>query len=133
MAASTSSSTRWIDSSGSLISVRLDVHCDFMNHYDFPTQFRKIFDHAVALYATGRKGAETFFDSGQRAWLSANGITPQYIYDYAEDENGGGEPGFGHALTIETVRRDYFLNVQKGQASAAVLDEATLPAKADKA
>ncbi len=104
-----------------------------MNNYDFPTQFRKIFDHAVALYATGRRGADTFFDSGQRSWLAANGITPQYVYDYAEDENGGGEPGFGHALTIETVRRDYFLNVQKGQPSTAVLEESALPPKTDKA
>ena len=102
-----------------------------MNHYDFPSQFRKVFDHAVALYATGRKGADTFFDQSQRSWLLANGITPQYVYDYAEDENSGGEPGFGHALAIESVRRDYFLNVQKGKASAAVLDEGRLPAKTD--
>jgi hypothetical protein len=102
-----------------------------MNRYDFPSQFRKLFDRAVALYATGRRGADTFFESGQRAWLLSNGITPQYVYDYAEDENTVGEPGFGHALTIESVRRDYFLNVQKGKASAVVLDEAKMPAKTD--
>lgn len=102
-----------------------------MNHYDFPTHLRTLFDHAVALYATGRRGADTFFDSGQRSWLLANGITPQYLYDYAEDENTGGEPGFGHALTIESVRRDYFLSVQKGKPSAVVLDEASLPPKTD--
>src|SRR5208337_1768902 len=60
-----------------------------------------------------------------------NGITPQYVYDYAEDENTGGEPGFGHALTIESVRRDYFLSVQKGKPSSVVLDESTMPAKTD--
>jgi len=102
-----------------------------MNHYDFPTQFRKLFDHAVALYATGRRGADTFFDSRQRAWLLSNGITAQYVYDYAEDENTGGEPGFGHALTIESVRRNYFLSVQKGKASTDVLDESKMPAKTD--
>jgi hypothetical protein len=102
-----------------------------MNHYDFPSQFRALFDQAVDLYAKGRRGADTFFDSGQKAWLAANGITPQYVYDYAEDENSGGEPGFGHALAIESVRRDYFLNVQKGKASSAVLDESKMPAKTD--
>jgi hypothetical protein len=102
-----------------------------MNHYDFPTQFGKLFDHAVALYATGRRGADTFFDADQKAWLRKNGITPQYVYDYAEDENTGGEPGFGHALTIESVRRNYFLSVQKGKASEAVLDESAMPAKTD--
>ena len=100
-----------------------------MNHYDFPSQFRKIFDHAVALYAKGRRGADTFFDTEQRTWLSQNGITAQYVYDYAEDENSGGEPGFGHALSIEAVRRDYFVNVQKGKASGGALNEQDLPSK----
>jgi hypothetical protein len=104
-----------------------------MNHYDFPTQFRALFDQAVDLYAKGRRGADTFFDSPQRAWLATNGISAQHVYDYAEDENDGGEPGFLHALTIESVRRDYFLNVQNGKPSAAVLDESTLPAKGEKA
>ena len=102
-----------------------------MNHYDFPSQFRALFDQAVDLYGKGRRGADTFFDSSQRAWLTANGITAQYVYDYAEDENSGGEPGFGHALLIEMVRRDYFLNVQKGKPSEVVLDESALPAKTD--
>jgi hypothetical protein len=102
-----------------------------MNHYDFPSQFRAIYDQALDLYARGRRGADTFFDSKQRAWLGANGIAAQAMYDYAEDENGGGEPGFGHALTIEAVRRNYFLGVQKGKASTAVLDESKMPAKAD--
>jgi hypothetical protein len=102
-----------------------------MKRYDFPTQFRELFDHAVAVYATGRRGAETFFDAAQQAWLAANGITAQSVYDYAEDENGGGEPGFGHALTIEAVRRDFFLSIQRGKASTAVLDESRMPAKGD--
>jgi hypothetical protein len=102
-----------------------------MNHYDFPSQFRALFDQAVDLYGKGRRGADTFFDSSQRAWLAASGITAQYVYDYAEDENSGGEPGFGHALLIEMVRRDYFLNVQRGKPSAAVLDESAMPAKTD--
>jgi hypothetical protein len=102
-----------------------------MKHYDFPSQLRGLFDKAVDLYAKGRRGADTFFDSSEKAWLAANGITAQHIYDYAEDENGGGEPGFGHALAIEAVRRDYFLNVQKGKASTAVLEESKMPAKTD--
>ena len=103
-----------------------------MRHYDFATQFRRIYDHAVSLYAKGQRGAETFFDADQKAFLSANGITPQHVYDYAEDHNNySGEPGFEHALTIEAVRRDYFLNAQQGRASSTVLDEASLPAKTD--
>ena len=102
-----------------------------MKHYDFPTRFLAIYGHAVALYAKGQRGASTFFDPEQAAWLAANGITAQHMYDYAEDENGGGEPGFGHALAIEVIRRDFFLNVQKGRPSTAVLDESKMPGKAE--
>ncbi len=100
-----------------------------MSHYDFPSEFRKIFDRAVSLYAEGKRGADTFFTTEEKAWLAANGLTPQYLYDYAEDEASSKEPGFGNALAIETVRRDYFLNVQGGHASGRTVAEASLPSK----
>lgn len=100
-----------------------------MKHYDFPVRFRALYDRAVALYAEGRRGAETFFDAEQSAWLAANGIAAQHLYDYAEDHVAQGEPGFEHALAIETIRRDYFLNVQDGKASGVVADPAGWPGK----
>jgi hypothetical protein len=103
-----------------------------MKHFSFPTQFKALYDKAVSLYAAGKQGADTFFNADEKAFLAANGITPQHVYDYAEDHNGyGGEPGFEQALGIELVRRDYFLNAQNGRASSTVLDEGKLPAKAD--
>ncbi len=101
-----------------------------MSHYDFPTRFRALYDHALGLYRAGRRGAEGYFDDKQTAWLAANGLTAQHLYDYAEDDVGGGEPGFEHALAIEVVRRDYFLNVQGGRASGVVADPSTWPEKA---
>lgn len=101
-----------------------------MPHYDFAIQFHALYDHAVKRYASGGRGAETFFNPKQLAFLSANGITAQHLYDYAEDHVAdGGEPGYDRALAIETVRRDYFLNVQGGRQSAVKLDESTLPPK----
>lgn len=103
-----------------------------MAHYAFAEHFRVLYDHAVALYAKGQRRAETFFNADQQAFLAANGITAQHVYDYAEDHNNyAGEPGFDLALAIELVRRDYFLNAQNGRASAVVLDEANLPPKTD--
>ncbi|HEY1111384.1 MAG TPA: DUF5069 domain-containing protein [Opitutaceae bacterium] len=103
-----------------------------MNHFTFPQQFRALYDKAVGLYAKGQRGADTFFTPDELTWLAANGINAQHMYDYAEDHNGyGGEPGFEHALSIEIVRRDYFLNIQKGKPSATRLDDSTLPAKTD--
>jgi len=102
-----------------------------MKHYNFTDQFRAVYDQAVKLYASGRRGAETFFSRDELAFLAANGITAQHLYDYAEDQNNGGEPGYDRALAIELVRRDYFLNQQHGRPSAAVLDESRMPAKTD--
>lgn len=99
------------------------------SHYDFPQKFRALYDHAVALYTQGRHGAATYFDTDQSAWLDANGLSAQALYDYAEDHVGGAEPGFEHALAIELVRRDYFLNVQHSRGSTVVADPATWPAK----
>ena len=100
-----------------------------MHHYDFPQHFRALYDHAVARYREGRRGAETYFDSDQSAWLAANGLSAQALYDYAEDEVAQGEPGYDHALAIELVRRDYFLNAQHGHGSTHVADPATWPGK----
>ena len=103
-----------------------------MKHFDFSQRFHQLYDKAVALYGEGKRGADTFFSDDEKRFLAANGISPQHMYDYAEDHNGyRGEPGFDQALGIELVRRDYFLNMQNGRASTQVLDESKLPAKTD--
>ena len=101
-----------------------------MSHYDFATTFRNIYDQTVSRFASGRQSADLIVTHEERDFLKANGITAQHIYDYAEDHNGyAGEPGFERALSIELIRRDYFLNVQGGVPSTKVLDEAALPEK----
>jgi hypothetical protein len=100
-----------------------------MKHYTFTIAFRALYDKAVALYARGQRGAGSFFSPEEQAFLAANGLTPQHLYDYAEDATNEGEPDFGTAVGIELIRRDYFINVQNGVASARVLDASTLPPK----
>ena len=100
-----------------------------MQHYAFADSFRSLYEKSVRLYAAGQRGAATFFDAAETAFLAANGLTAQNLYDYAEDHLNGGEPGYDRALAIELVRRDYFLNAQHGRPSAHVLDESALPPK----
>lgn len=103
-----------------------------MKHYDFTAKFHALYNQAVARYAAGHRGAETMFSADEVAFLRENGITAQHMYDYAEDHNNyNGEPGFDLALSIELVRRDYFLNVQHGRPSPTVLEEPSLPAKTE--
>jgi hypothetical protein len=100
-----------------------------MKHYDFEEKLRMLWDKACERYSQGLRDASACFSAEERTYLAANGLTAQNLYDYAEDFVGGGEPTWDMALSIELVRRDYFLNVQAGKASTVVLDEATLPAK----
>ena len=102
-----------------------------MKNYDFQKSFHAIYDKAVGLYAKGQRGAETYFTASENAFLAANGITAQHLYDYAEDHNGYGEPGYDLALGIEFIRRAYFLFNQNGKPSQVVLDEGKMPAKTD--
>lgn len=103
-----------------------------MKHYDFPNRFRAIYDRAVAQFGAGQRGADSLLSAEDRAYLAANGISAQHLYDYAEDHHGyDGEPGPQQALAIELVRRNYFINVQGGKPSTTVLDESKLPGKTD--
>jgi hypothetical protein len=102
-----------------------------MKHYNFADQLHALYDKACKLYAAGQRDAGTYFNAAETAFLAANGLTAQNLYDYAEDDTGGSGPGWDKALAIETVRRDYFLNAQNGKASATVLDVAKMPAKTD--
>lgn len=100
-----------------------------MIHYVFAKRFRELYDKAVSLYREGRRGSGSYFSTSEEAWLKSNGITAQHLYDYAEDDFSDGEPGYDIALGIELIRRDYFLNVQKGIPSSQVLDVSNLPPK----
>jgi Domain of unknown function (DUF5069) len=102
-----------------------------MKNYNFAEGLRSAWDKACTRYSKGQRGAESFFVANELAFLAANGLTAQHIYDYAEDFTGGGEPTWETALAIELVRRDYFLNEQDAKPSGIVLDESSLPAKTD--
>ncbi|HQY06904.1 MAG TPA: DUF5069 domain-containing protein, partial [Lacunisphaera sp.] len=65
-----------------------------MKHYDFADRFRALYDQAVKLYASGKTGADGYFSADETAFLAANGLTAQNLYDYAEDHHGYGEPGY---------------------------------------
>lgn len=105
-----------------------------MKNYEFPIRFRALYTLAVESHTQGKHSADAIFSTEDTAWLAANGITPQHMFDYAEDHNQyAGEPSLEHALGIELVRRDYFLNTQEGRASRSTLEESKLPAKSETA
>jgi hypothetical protein len=100
-----------------------------MTHYNFTGNLRGLWDKACARYSQGLREASALFSPDEQAFLAANGLTSQNLYDYAEDFTAGADPTWDTALSIELVRRDYFLNAQSAKPSSVVLDEAALPPK----
>ena len=102
-----------------------------MLNYNFAGNFHLLYDKALRQYTAGERSLPAYFSAEEMAFLAANGLTAQNLFDYAEDHHNYGDPGYDNALAIELVRRDYFLNVQLGRPSDQVLDEAKMPAKTD--
>ncbi len=100
-----------------------------MNAYTYPKHLHAIWSGAVQKYEDGNRAPETYFDPPTLRALASIGLGVMDVYDFAEDFVGRGDPDFSTFLMICEARRDYFLTVQKGEASTARLAPDTLPAK----
>jgi len=100
-----------------------------MDHYIYTTRLKQIWCDAVAKYQAGNRNPETYFNPSTLAELASLGLNIMDVYDYAEDFVSHDDPSFETFLLVCEVRRDYFLNIQKGQPSKQTLDPSTLPAK----
>ncbi len=92
---------------------------------------RRLFEKAVTLYGDGQRGAETYFDENETAFLASIGLRPIHVYDCAEDFVGSGEPDWETTLLMAAARRDFFLHEQNGEFSKNVIAETTLPLRKD--
>jgi hypothetical protein len=96
---------------------------------DWASDFHRVYDRAVAKYRAGIRQASELFDRAESEFLSAIGCSAQEVYDFAEDWCRAGEPSPETVLLITSVRRDYFLYVQKGIPSGHVISLEGLPPK----
>ncbi|HBM85735.1 MAG TPA: DUF5069 domain-containing protein [Opitutae bacterium] len=100
-----------------------------MEHYNYSTRIKAIWNDAVAQYQAGNRTPDSYFDQTTLAEIASIGLNAMDVYDPVEDHLSGAEIDFETFLMISAARRDYFLNVQKGQPSAHTLDRTTLPPK----
>lgn len=100
-----------------------------MENYNYQETFKKLYVKSVELYRSGKLDKSTWFNAEELAFLESNGWRVQDFYDYGEDQVHGGEPSYEIAQSIEQVRRDYFLHIQNGVASAHRIETASLPPK----
>ncbi len=100
-----------------------------MKHYNYQQRLHQLWNKAVEQYQAGQRGSKSYFTDEEAAWLQANGITPQEIYDFAEDFVSGGEPDFSTFAMITDVRRSHFLDKLDGRPGTIKRDPATYPPK----
>ena len=100
-----------------------------MKHYDYQKHLHTLWSKAVDLYKQGKRGSDSYFTGEETQWLADNGITPQEIYDFAEDFVSGGEPDFATFAMISDVRRSYFLDNLNSQHATEKRDPSTYPPK----
>ena len=91
---------------------------------------KQLFVLSLERYRTGERRPDRYFTDEQKADLAAIGMTPQELYDFAEDHaKHDGDPDWETLLLISAVRRDYLLTVQHGQSSGNVVSMDDLPTK----
>ena len=100
-----------------------------MEHYNYQETFKILYDKAVKSYADGNHDKNSYYDEVELAFIQANGWRVQDFYDYGEDWVLSEQPSNEIAQSIEQVRREYFLHVQNGKASANTISAESLPAK----
>lgn len=100
-----------------------------MKHYTYQDTFKNLYAKSVELYRSGKMDKSTWFDSDELAFIAENGWRVQDFFDYGEDQVHGGEPTYEIAQSIEQVRRDYFLHIQKSVASENRIEASSLPGK----
>jgi hypothetical protein len=102
-----------------------------MNSYDWPFQFRKVFEAGQGRYESGERMPNRLFTKSELEFLASIGCTAQEMFDFIDDLARYGEPAFETALLIQSVRREYLLLEQNGVPSKHQIDMDALPAKTD--
>lgn len=100
-----------------------------MQNYNWSARFREIYDRAVSAYRAGRTSTAALFPPTDVDFLATIGCSAQELFDFVEDYVRRGAPDYETALLITAERRDYFLNMQRGQFSGKMVDMDTLPSK----
>ena len=92
-------------------------------------EFRKVYDRGVAAWQEGRQSPATMFTAEDAAFLATIGCSTQELFDFVDDAQRYDDLDFDTALAVAAIRRDYFLEVMKGQSTGRKVSMDSLPAK----
>ena len=102
-----------------------------MSEYDWPIEFRKVYDAATQRYHRGERTPQKLFSKSELNFLVSIGCSAQELFDFIDDLARYGEPAYETVLLTTSVRRDYFRLVQNGVPTGKQIDMDALPAKKD--
>ena len=91
-------------------------------------QFLDLFRRCLSDYQGGNHDFMGYFTQGDLHFLASIGYQPRELFDFVEDLGDEGEPSESTALLVASVRRDYFLTIQKGVASDRRVFRSDIPA-----
>jgi hypothetical protein len=100
-----------------------------MSTISWEQQLRQVYDRGVAAWQAGQQSPGDMFSREDTAFLKTIGCTAQELFDFVDDGQRYGEPDFDTTLAVAAIRRDYFLNVMKGQSTGRTVSMDSLPAK----
>ena len=100
------------------------------SQYRWYHELKQLFVQSLERYRVGEHNPDRYCTEEQETYLASIGMSPQELYDFAEDHaKYDGDPDFETVLLISAVRRDYLLTAQHGQASDHVSAARDLPPK----
>ena len=83
-------------------------------NFNYQKELVQIWEKAVKLYQKGNTEAENFPISDDLPFLNNIGLNKMDIFDYVEDWICEGTPDLATFLLIHDIRRDFFIEEQKG-------------------
>ena len=90
-------------------------------------QFLELFGRCLTSYREGNTDFMSYYSEDDLIFLATIGYKPREIFDFVEDFADEGVPSESTALLIAAVRRDYFMTIQKGQASDHEISRSDVP------
>lgn len=110
---------------------------------DWKLQFKVLCGHVLMELAAGERNTERMFLEADVEFLRSIGSKPQEVFDACDDLLNDGAPTYAEILRLHEIRRDYFLQIQRGKvpspktdyrpAEATLGDIVALPRTIDKA
>ncbi len=100
-----------------------------MSNYSWDQTFLDLFDRCLKRYHRGDRDFLGYYGPSDLEFLASIGYKPRELFDFVEDHADGSDPSPATALLVASVRRDYFIHVQKGIPSTKEMTTSELPAR----